>query len=120
MKRLLIVGALVAASAFTFGLSAQAANPTCPTGDQVNVPTPVGVVCAGGDPTTQSGHVVADGNDSNPGPAAGYIGVDSNEGVVGCSTGNYAGTGDNVITAIPPTGAPTPPDPSNPCTPSAP
>ena len=108
MKRLLVVGALAIASAFTFGTFGAHAAGTC-------VPNPAGTVCADGDPTTQTGEIYADGNDAGPGPT-GYIGVNSTEGVVGCWTGDYNGSTDNVITAIPPTGAPNPSP--GPCTPA--
>ena len=110
MKRLLIIGALAAASAFTFNISAQAAD-TC-------APNPEGTACAGGDPATQTGHIYADGNGANGAPS-GYIGVNDSEGVVGCWTGDYAEGSNNVILdpANPPT---SPPAPGGACDPSAP
>src|SRR6184192_3920899 len=104
LKRLLIIGALAAASAFTFNISANAAG-QC-------VPNPEGTVCAQGDPTTQTGGIWADGNGANGGPS-GYIGVNDNEGVVGCWTGDYNGSTDNVI--LDPSNPPSsPPDPTAP------
>lgn len=68
------------------------------------VGTPVGSVSASGDPTTQSGAVVVQGNGTAPGPVGGgYIGVTSGEGVVACANGNYTGSGDNTVAHIPPT-----------------
>ncbi|MEY2464283.1 MAG: hypothetical protein QOH64_2421 [Acidimicrobiaceae bacterium] len=82
--------------------------------------TPVADITAQGDPTTQTGAIIVDGNGTVPGPiGGGYIGVDSNEGVVGCATGTYTGSGDNVITKVPPpAAAPAPPDPNSTCTPT--
>jgi hypothetical protein len=80
--------------------------------------TPVADITAQGDPTTQTGAIIVDGNGTVPGPiGGGYIGVDSKEGVVGCASGTYTGSGDNVITAIPPAVPPAAPNPANPCTP---
>ena len=110
MKRLLIgAGALVMAG----GLFA------APGALAEDVSTPVGVVSADGDPTTQSGHIYADGNGANGAPE-GYIGVNSSEGVVGCWTGDYSEGSNNVITAIPPAVPPAQPNPASPCSPSAP
>lgn len=111
-KFLITVGGVMAASALLMPISGARAE-TAP------IPaTPVGTVTAQGDPATQSGAIVVDGNGTAPGPVGGgYIGVDSNEGVVGCANGDYTGTGDNVITAIPPAGAPEAPAPG-PCTPA--
>ena len=102
------------------------------TGGTASVSTPLGCATASGDAASQSGYIVADGAASNPGPLSGYIGVDGSDGgptVVGCASGDYvpgAGTqydsdttqGNHVITsqAHPPSA----PDPSDPCTPSAP
>ena len=117
MKRLLIVGALAAASAFTFSFGAHAAT-ACPAGDTVNNSNPAGVVCAGGDPAAQQGHIYADGNDTYGGPS-GYIGANDSEGVVGCWTGDYAEGSNNVI--LDPMNPPTsPPAPGGACDPSAP
>ena len=88
MKRFLLAGALVLAGA-GFTWSAHADPAPCASGDTVNNTNPTGVVCAGGDAGSQSGHVYADGNDSNPGLSQGYIGANSNEGVVGCANGDY-------------------------------
>jgi hypothetical protein len=110
LKRLLIIGALAAASAFTFNMSAQAAG-TC-------VPNPAGTACAEGDPAAQTGHVYVDGNGANGAPE-GYIGVNDSEGVVGCWTGTYSEGSNNVIASIPPA-APGQPNPADPCAPSAP
>ena len=108
MKRTLIL-----AGAFTAGLFI-APNAMAET---VTVPTPVGTVTGSGDPATQSGYIVADGDNTAGGPS-GYIGVDSDEGVVGCWTGDYnADGGNNVVTPIPPEAAPEPPG-EGPCTPS--
>jgi hypothetical protein len=109
LKRLLIVGALAAASAFSFTVTANA----------VDQDTPVGTVSADGDPAAQEGHVYADGNGANGAPE-GYIGVNSSEGVVGCWTGDYAEGSNNVIAAIPPDAPTIPPNPGDPCAPSAP
>jgi hypothetical protein len=100
LKRLLIVGALAAASAIPFTWSASAADTCTPN------PAAVGTVCAGGTGPAD-GHIVADGDATNPCPLAGYLAVDSN-GVSGASSGGYA-RGTNPI--IPPSGA----APSNPC-----
>lgn len=81
--------------------------------------TPVGRITLKGDPTTQDGAIVIDGNGTVPGPiGGGYIGVDSNEGVIACATGTYNGSTDNVLLdpANPPT---SPPAPTGPCSPSA-
>lgn len=104
----------IVAGAFVAGLFI---TPTA-FAETVTVPTPVGTVTGSGDPATQSGYVVADGNGANGGPS-GYVGISSSEGVVGCWSGDYdpAG-GNNVVTAIPPTGAPEQPDPAGPCTPA--
>jgi hypothetical protein len=110
LKRLLIIGALAAASAFTFNISANAAVPGCTA-------VPVGQVCADGDPAGQTGHVYADGNGANGAPS-GYIGVNDSEGVVGCWTGDYSEGSNNVITPIPPAVAAPAPPAAGPCTPS--
>ncbi|MHB1504130.1 MAG: hypothetical protein ACYCTL_08465 [Acidimicrobiales bacterium] len=78
-------------------LAPNAANPALPSG---------GSVTASGNLSTQSGYVMAQGGDANPGALAGYIGLSSSEGIVGCSSGDFQGTGDHVIEPIPPTGAP--------------
>jgi hypothetical protein len=83
------------------------------------------------DPTGTEGHVVADGDSTNPGPLAGYIGAesgnpnDANGGiaVVGCSSGNYnEGGANHVIIGLDPNNPqpPTPPSPSDPCLPQPP
>jgi len=108
--RALLVGATVAgAFAASSFIPAQA--------EDLSQDTPVGKVVLQGDPATQDGAIVVDGNGTVPGPiGGGYIGVDSNQGVVGCANGTYTGSGDNVITAIPPAGAPDPTP--GPCTPA--
>jgi hypothetical protein len=112
VKRLLMgAGALVMAGGLFGAPSVLAA--------EVRQDTPVGTVHGYGDPATQSGGVYADGNGGPTGNGPqGYIGVNSSEGVVGCWTGNYStGGGNNVITAIPPSGAPAQPNPASPCSP---
>lgn len=58
--------------------------------------TPLGSLTAAGNQSNATGYVVADGNPSNPGAAAGYIGVENTTAdganVVGCSSGDYQGT----------------------------
>ncbi|MHB8512264.1 MAG: hypothetical protein ACYDCC_08770 [Actinomycetota bacterium] len=82
-------------------------------------------------PTDTEGHVVVDGDSTNPGPLSGYAGVesgnpnDANGGiaVVGCSSGDFNEGGTNhVIVGLDPNNPqpPTPPNPSDPCFPSAP
>jgi hypothetical protein len=100
LKRLLIVGALAAASAFPLAMSAHAADTCTPD------PAGVGTACAGGTGPAD-GHIVADGNDSNPCPISGYLAADQG-GVSGAASGGYQ-PGANYI--IPPSGA----APSNPC-----
>ena len=101
------------------------------TGGTLTVGTPIGCVTASGDAATRSGYVVADGVASNPGPLAGYIGVDGSDGgptIVGCASGDYTPGAGNQYSNPPgpnhvigseahPPGAPSP---SDPCTPSAP
>jgi hypothetical protein len=75
-------------------------------------------VCGSGDPAAQTGGVWIQGGGTAPGPVShGYLGVNSDEGLVGCASGDYNGSSDNVISAIPPAGAPAQPDPNGPCTP---
>jgi len=53
-----------------------------------------GTVTAFGDASSQQGYVVADGNSTNPGAGAGYIGVSSiDNGLVACASGDYDPTG---------------------------
>jgi hypothetical protein len=113
LKRLLIVGALAAASAIPFTWAASAAT------QGACVPNPAGTVCAQGDPAAQTGGVYADGSNTGPGPH-GYVGVNDSEGVVGCWSGDYNGSTDNVITPIPPAAAAPAPPAAGPCTPAAP
>jgi len=130
LKRFLCIGALAFGVAVVGAGAAQASTPnpgpTCGS-DQVAVPTPLGVACANGDPGTQSGHVYADGESTNPGAGAGYIGVNSTQGVVGCSQGNYdrsegadPNATPNHVLLDPSNPSVAPPDPSDPCTPSGP
>lgn len=113
-----------------FAVPAAQATSTCTTGVSPSgtggsgaVSTPAGCATASGDAATQSGYAVADGSASNPGPAAGYIGIDNSDGgptVVGCASGDYTPGGTNHVVASqahPPT---VPPDQSDPCTPAAP
>src|SRR5437660_3627367 len=80
LKRLLIAGALVVSSAFTFNsFSAHAATACAP---YVTGASP-GTLCASGTGPSD-GYVEANGNDSNPCPLGGYLAVDSN-GVQGSS-----------------------------------
>lgn len=91
----------------------------------------IGQVCASGDPATATGDVYTDGNEGNPGLLAGYIGVNDDEGVVGCASGDYDanhGTAadetendsNSVITPIPPDPENPPSGEPGPCTPTAP
>jgi hypothetical protein len=81
----------------------------------VPVSTPVGTLTLSGDPTTQQGSVILQGNGAVPGPVGhGYIGVTSANGgeVVGCGSGTYddsaadsngtTSTDHNKIVGIPP------------------
>jgi hypothetical protein len=82
-----------------------------------DVPTPVGTLTVAGDPATQQGEVVLQGNGTAPGPVGhGYIGVTSANGgeVVGCGSGTYndsapdstgTATDHNKIAGIPPSPA---------------
>jgi hypothetical protein len=98
LKRLLIVGALAAASAFPFAFSAHAQS----------VGTPIGTLTVNGTGPSD-GYVEANGADSNPCPLGGYLAADSN-GVQGsAATGTGYGRGTNAI--IPPSGA----TPTAPC-----
>ena len=136
MKRTTIaVGTLALAAGFFTMADARA--------EEVVVPG-LATVGAEGDPATQTGQIYVDGDDASPVPGVGtgYIGVNDEEGLVGCaneSGGDYdtnrgdadpdgqPGTGDedanngnNVISPIPPDPA-NPPDPGsdNPCTPGS-
>lgn len=119
MKRLILAASALALVAALFSMgSAQAACQDIT----------IGQVCADGDPTTQTGEVYADGIDGNPDPLDGYLGLNSDQGVVGCASGDYDAdratdndeTDDNnVISPIPPEGAPAPPG-EGPCTPTGP
>lgn len=90
------------------------------------------VTAAGGAPTVPprvppsapTGYVVADGTADSP--LSGYIGVSSEDGLVGCGSGEYSPPGDtpdadgaNHSIFNPPT-PPTPPSPGDPCLPAAP
>jgi len=129
-----LITALVAGSLGVSGLLAMPAKATsvCPTGPTPNyaggasgsltVGTPAGCFTAAGDGANQSGSAVADGAATNPGPASGYIGIDDSDGqgtVVGCASGDYDPAGGNHVVASQNT-PPGAPDPSDPCTPSAP
>jgi hypothetical protein len=128
MRRLLVsamAGGLLAAGAWL--LPAHADNPTCDEQDDVAVTVPGpgngfsgGVVCAKGDPVKQEGFIYADGNPDNQEPLDGYIGANSEEGVVGCADGNYedSNTQHNVI--LNPPNPPAPPNPNSPCSPKPP
>jgi hypothetical protein len=125
MRRLLVsamAGELLAAGAWL--LPAHADNPTCEEGDDVAVTVPDtgpgfsgGVVCAKGDPTNQTGFIYADGNEDNAEPLDGYIGANSDEGVVGCANGNYSREGGNNV-ILDPQNPPTEPPAPGSCTPS--
>jgi hypothetical protein len=53
-----------------------------------------GTVTAYGDAASQQGYIVADGDDSNQGASAGYIGISSKDnGIVGCASGDYNNEG---------------------------
>jgi hypothetical protein len=152
VRRVLITmlagAALAVGGMVTLPLAAQATS-ACTTGVSPagtggtgSVATPLGCVQAHGDAATQSGYVVADGSASNPGPAAGYIGLDSSDGgptIVGCSNGDYNPDGYNNSTnpapdangdgqpdapennvLVSPNHLPSAPSTSDPCTPSAP
>jgi hypothetical protein len=70
-----------------------------------------GAVEAGGSANPPSGYIVADGNSTNPGALAGYIGVQGSSGgvqVVGCATGDYSPGAGHVV--IPPASVPPAPD----------
>lgn len=83
-----------------------------------------GSLTAAGDPASQTGYVVADGDSTNPDPFGGYIGVEGgnqndNAGgpaIVGCADGDYSADGPNNVIF----GPPNPPgDPTtSPCTPT--
>lgn len=84
-----------------------------------------GSATVAGDPTTQTGYAVVDGNSTNQDPADGYLGVESgnpndaggNPAIVGCNDGNYDPSGaNNVIIAADGTVNP----PPNDCTPPLP
>jgi hypothetical protein len=63
-----------------------------------------GTVTAAGSGTTQSGYIVADGNDANPGALGGYVGVSSGEsGIVACSNGDF---NNEAYTGVPSSGDP--------------
>lgn len=98
MKRLLIIGALAAASALPFAISATAETVT----------TPAGTVTADGTGPSD-GYVEANGADTNPCPLSGYLAADSNgvQGSDAAGTGYARGT--NPI--VPPGSG----DPSAPC-----
>lgn len=92
MKRLLIVGALVVSSAFTYNAFGAHAATCAPDAG-------AGTVCVGGSGPSD-GYIEANGNDSNPCPLGGYLAVDGS-GVSGSAdpgTGYSPGT--NMI--IPP------------------
>jgi hypothetical protein len=108
------VGGLALAGAF-LAPGAHAATQSACTPDQAKGAVQV---CGSGDPTTQTGGAWIQGGGTVPGPVShGYLGVNSTEGLVGCASGDYNGSTDNVITAIPPAGPPAQPDPNGPCTP---
>ena len=133
MRKILITGVVAAALGVSgvMAMPAAKATSTCETGvtpsgtgGTLTVGTPAGCGTASGDAATQSGYAVADGSASNPGPAAGYIGIDGSDGgptVVGCANGDYdpTGTTPNHVIASQNT-PPSAPDPADPCTPSAP
>jgi hypothetical protein len=108
------VGGLAIAGAF-FAPGAHAATMgACTPAEAAGVAQ----VCGQGDPAAQTGGAWVQGGGTAPGPVShGYLGVNDSEGVVGCANGTYTGSGDNVLTPIPPTGAPAQPDPTNPCFP---
>lgn len=107
------------------------------------VPVPgVATVGAEGDPAAQTGQIYVDGDDASPVPVVGtgYIGLNDEEGLVGCandSGGDYdTNRGDADPDGVPNSGdedpnngnnvifdpsAPAPPDPGadNPCTPGS-
>lgn len=130
MKRIIVAaGALALAGGLYLAPGAQGAE--CGEGDQ-SVDVQIGVVCAGGDPAAANGHVYADGNDDNPEPADGYIGVGSDEeettggAVVGCASGAYTDDTDddgdadpNIIVSLADPAGTEPPG-EGPCTPAAP
>jgi hypothetical protein len=92
------------------------ASPACSSSDAVCIDqTGIGIIAAGGDATTQSGYVFADGNDGNPEPLDGYIGASSADGgLVSCASGDFNRAGGNNATAG---GDPTAPGPCSPAMP---
>lgn len=101
-------GAAHADSSCSVGTTPVAAGAFGGSGAQVciNAGPVQGTVTATGDAASQTGYVVADGASANPGALSGYIGVDSTNGVVGCSSGDYTPGGtNNQILGIPPSQA---------------
>ncbi|MBI2169311.1 MAG: hypothetical protein HYU28_07405 [Actinobacteria bacterium] len=98
MKKALVAAlALGAASAGLWLAPATAAN-DCPAQDldpsdnSVSVQTPLGGICASGDATTQTGHLWIDGEDSNPGPASGYVAASNDgQGIQGVCADDHGG-----------------------------
>jgi hypothetical protein len=117
LRKLIIssaVGGLVMAGAFLAPGANAATTSACTPAQAAGVVQ----VCGSGDPAAQSGGLWVQGGGTAPGPVShGYIGVNSDEGLVGCASGTYTGSGDNVISEIPPAVPPAAPDPNNPCTP---
>ncbi|MHB1785886.1 MAG: hypothetical protein ACYCS7_07015 [Acidimicrobiales bacterium] len=107
-------------------------SPGAAGSDQVCIENPAspitGTVTASGSATSTSGYVVADGNSTDPGASAGYLGVagsSSGASIVGCSSGNYdpnesagdstASTENDSNNTVFSTTNPTPPATSGPC-----
>lgn len=120
MKRTIIAAGVLALAAGLFSMgTAQAECQDVTVGD----------ICAAGDPTTATGEIYADGNADNPDPIDGYLGINDDEGVVGCANGDYdadratdndATDNNSVITPIPPDPANPPSGEPGPCTPTGP
>lgn len=117
MKRFILAASALALAAALFSMG---------TAQAVCQDIAIGEVCADGDPASQTGEIYADGNEGNPDPLDGYIGLNDDQGVVGCASGSYdadratdndATDDNNVITPVPPTGPPAAPS-QGPCTPS--
>lgn len=122
MRRLLLSAVIAATALVSVGAFTPAqADSTCsadgPIGvaayeDGVQICVAAGTVDAA--VTATPSYVVADGEDANPEPLDGYIGVDES-GPVGCSSGEYEPGGENN-----PIVDPADPAPSGDCQPQAP
>lgn len=103
MRKSLLGSACAVLVGLGFAAAPSVASPACSTSDTVCVDqVPLGIVAVGGDPTTGSGYVFADGNDDNPEPLDGYIGISQADGgLVSCASGDFNRAGGNNVTGDP-------------------